>query len=213
MMDSVEGYLEQGCMRCSLGGTPQCKVHRWRNELVALRALLLECGLTEESKWGMPCYTINGKNVIMLSAYKEFACLSFFKGSLLQDTFELLVKPGEHSQASRYLKFTDTSEIQTQIMAVKDYIFQAIEIEKAGKEVSFKKNPEPMPVELEQVFELDEALETAFFALTPGRQRGYIIYFSQPKQSQSRFNRIEKCREKILNGEGLTDKYSSKKSK
>lgn len=211
MMDSVEGYLEQGCMRCSYGGTPECKVHRWRGELELLRGIILSCGLTEESKWGVPCYTLNGKNVLMLSAYKEFACVSFFKGSLLHDTFGLLVKPGEHSQAARYLKFTDSAEIPKQSSSIKEYIFQAIEIEKAGKEVVFKKNPEPIPDELQQVFEIDEALQAAFYALTPGRQRGYILYFSQPKQSQSRLNRIEKCREKILLGEGLNDKYSGKK--
>jgi len=195
-------------MRCKLGGTPKCKVHNWRAELEALRQLVLECNLDEEVKWGVPCYTFENKNIVMISALKEYCCLSFLKGVLIEDHLNLLTKPGENSQVARYIKFTSVQQILDQWELLKSYIQQAIAIEKTGQKVALKKNPEPIPDELQERFLEDPSLEKAFWALTPGRQRGYIIYFNQPKQAASRFNRIDKCKPKILNGEGLHDKYN-----
>lgn len=204
----VDKYLVDGCMRCKFGGTPDCKVNNWRDELSALRHLVLESGLTEDLKWGMPCYTDNGKNILMVAAFKEYCSLSFFKGSLMKDADNVLVSPGENSQAMRYMKFSDLTGIVAHQEQIKAYIAEAIAIEKAGKKVQFKKEPEPMPDELLTAFEEYAGLKEAFETLTPGRQRGYIIYFAQPKESKSRMNRIEKCLEKIMNGEGLNDRYS-----
>jgi len=211
MNKTVDKYFTEGCGRCPLGGTPDCKVHNWTSALELLRRIVLDCGLTEESKWGVPCYTFQQKNVLMVSALKDHCCISFFKGSLLSDHKNLLVKPGPNSQASRLFKFGHIDEIEAIESDIKTYIFEAIEVEKAGLKVSFKKNPEPVPEELEVKLEEDPALNTAFEALTPGRQRGYILYFSQPKQSKTRMARIEKCIPMILAGIGLHDKYKSMK--
>jgi uncharacterized protein YdeI (YjbR/CyaY-like superfamily) len=209
MNTSVENYFIDGCGRCPLGGTPDCKVLSWTAELKYLRELILACGLTEESKWGAPCYTFQNKNVLMLSALKDYVCISFFKGALINDEKGLLVKPGPNSQAARLFKFQSVGAI-TQIESdIKAYIFEAIEIEKAGLTVEFKKNPEPIPAELEAKFEEDPVLKTAFEELTPGRQRGYILHFSQPKQEKTRIARIEKCIPMIMAGIGLHDKYKS----
>jgi uncharacterized protein YdeI (YjbR/CyaY-like superfamily) len=211
MNQTVDNYLIEGCGRCALGGTPECKVHQWTKELELLRMIVLDCGLTEECKWGVPCYTFKGKNVLMISAFKEFCCISFFKGVLLADENKILDKPGENSQAVRLIKFSDIKKIKEIESELKAYIHEAIEVEKAGLKVAFKKNPEPLPEELENKFEEDPMLKSAFEALTPGRQRGYILYFSQPKQSNTRLSRIEKYTSMILNGEGLHDKYKGMK--
>jgi uncharacterized protein YdeI (YjbR/CyaY-like superfamily) len=208
MVSSVAQYLVDGCMRCKLGATPACKVHRWIAEIETLRHIVLECGLNEEVKWGVPCYTLSGKNVVMVSAFKEYACLSFFKGSLLKDPAKILVKQGEYGQEGRILKFTEQAQILDQADTIKAYILEAIALEKAGKKVEKKAVAMAMPEELLGVFEQDHELRDAFNRLTPGRQRGYLIYFSQPKQSASKLNRIEKCRAMILEGVGLHDKYS-----
>lgn len=199
----IDQFLLEGCMRCKFGGTPQCKVHSWQNELKALRKLVLECGLTEEHKWGMPCYTFNNKNVLIVSPYKEAATLSFFKGSLMDDPFKLLVKPGESSQAARFIKYTDVKQILSQWDVLKDYVFQAIELERLGKKVEFKKNLEPMPEELMSAFKQNPKLKSAFEALTTGRQRGYILFFSQPKNSETRTKRILKATPDIMKGIGM----------
>ena len=202
----VDKYLTDGCMRCKLGGTPACKVHNWREVLEVLRTIVLEYGLTEELKWGVPCYTYQGSNILIISAFKEYGCLSFFKGALLDDSHQLLVKPGESSQATRYVKFTSPRQAAELADVLKAYILNAVELEKSGQKVAFAKNPEPLPEELLLKFEEFPELKRAFYTLTPGRQRGYVIYFSQPKQSQSRMNRIEKFMPRILNGEGLNDR-------
>lgn len=207
----VDKYLVDGCMRCKLGATPACKVNKWVEVLETLRWIMLDSGLSEDLKWGVPCYTLNQKNVIMISAFKEYACISFLKGALLQDKHQLLVKQGEHGQAWRIIKYTDAKVVLKQAKVLKLYIAEAIAIEQMGKKVVLEKKPEPIPDELLQVFEEDAPLKNAFNSLTPGRQRGYLIYFSQPKQAQTRLSRIEKCRDKILMGEGLNDKYSGKK--
>ena len=211
MNKSVDNYLIQGCMRCPLGDTPDCKVHKWIAELKLLRDICLDCGLVEESKWGVPCYTYQKGNVLLMSAFKECCSISFFKGALLSDEKGLLVKPGKNTQAARLIKFTNIETIKEVEKDVKAYIYEAIEVEKAGLKVPFKKNPEPVPEELEKKFAEDPVLKTAFEALTPGRKRGYILYFSAAKQSKTREARIEKCIGKILNGEGLHDKYGRRK--
>jgi uncharacterized protein YdeI (YjbR/CyaY-like superfamily) len=210
---NVDDYLIDGCMRCELGGTPQCKVRDWKSELIALRSIVLDCGLEEVLKWGVPCYTFQGKNVLIVSALKDSANISFFKGALLSDELNLLLKPGENSQAARYLKFTDLESIVSNEEAIKAYVFEAIEIEKQGLKVTFQRNPEPIPDELQERLDEDPIFRSAFESLTPGRQRGYVIHFSQPKQSKTRIARIDKWLPKILNGEGMHDQYKSMKKK
>jgi uncharacterized protein YdeI (YjbR/CyaY-like superfamily) len=205
MNPKIDTYLIEGCGRCPLGNTPQCKVNSWREELETLRQIVLECGLKEELKWGVPCYTYENKNIVIVSAFKEYSSLSFFKGSLLKDPHNILVKPGENSQASRLIKFTNAKQIIQQKKEIKSLLNEAIAIEKSGAKVAFKKNPEPIPAELLKKFKSNPSLKKAFDALTPGRQRGYIIYFSGAKQSQTRESRIEKCTNRILQGKGFHD--------
>lgn len=202
----VDKYLTDGCMRCKYGGTPQCKVNNWREALKILRQIVLENGLTEEIKWGVPVYTHKGKNIVSVSALKDSANIGFFKGVLLTDNHKILQQQG-NLQSDRIIKFTNLEEIEKVKDALKAYILEAIEIEEIGKKVEFKKNPEPFPDELLEAFEQDITFKKAFFALTPGRQRAYIIYFSHPKQSQKRNDRIEKFKEQIFKGIGLNDKY------
>lgn len=203
----VDKYLIDGCMRCKYGATPQCKVNTWKLELEMLRQIVLETGLKEEIKWGVPVYTHNAKNIITVAALKHSATLGFFKGVLLADSHNIFIQQG-NKQSDRIIKFTNPDEIQKLKDVLKSYIQEAIEIEARGEKVLFKKNPEPIPEELLEVFENDTLYKEAFYALTPGRQRAYIITFSQPKQSKSRLGRIEKYREQILAGIGLNDKYS-----
>ena len=202
----IDRYLAEGCGRCPLVGTPECKVHSWTEELRALRQLVLDCELKEELKWSMPCYTLEGANVAMVSAFKEYACLSFFKGSLLNDPEGLLVKPGENSQATRQLRFTSLDEIRARKAAILELIRQAIQLETSGKKVAFKKNPEPIPEELQTRLGADPALKAAFEALSPGRQRGYILHVSGAKQAATRMARVEKHIPRILQGKGIHDR-------
>lgn len=205
MNPGVDRYLIDGCGRCSFYQTPQCKVHTWAKELTELRRILQESELQEELKWSQPCYTYRHKNILLLTAFKDFTCIAFFQGSLLKDPNKILFTPGENSQAVRQIRITKFQEIAALESIIKTYVSEAIELEKAGAKVEFKKNPEATPEELTSKFEEDAELEKAFMALTPGRQRGYILHFSQPKKSESRMSRIEKCRSKILKGEGFND--------
>lgn len=205
MNPEVDHYLIDGCMRCKYGATPQCKVNTWRIELETLRQLLLESELTEDVKWSVPCYTLNNKNVVILTAFKDYACLSFFKGALMKDKEGLFEKHGESSQVFRLLKFTSPDQIVKQKKVIATYLKEAIEIEKSGKKVELVKNLEPIPEELLEMFKKMPDLKKAFFALTPGRQRGYIIHFSQPKQATTRIGRIEKQIQKIMAGKGFFD--------
>ena len=208
----VDKYLIDGCMRCKFGGTPQCKVRNWTEELETLRQIVLETGLKEEIKWGVPVYTRNGKNIVIIGALKESATIGFFKGVLLSDIHKILVQQGT-LQSDRIIKFTNTDDINNIKDVLKEYILEAIHIEKQGLKVEFKKNPESLPNELLQIFENNPSFRKAFYALTLSRQRGYIIHFSQPKQAQTRFSRIEKSMQNILMGIGLNDKYHIKKTK
>lgn len=202
----IDLYLKQGCMRCKYGATPQCKVHAWHDELVALREIVLEAGLKEELKWSVPCYTHDGKNMLIVAAFKDWASINFFKGSLLKDEKKLLTSPGENSQSGMYMKFTQLKDIINHKATIKSYIKELIALEKAGAKVEFKKIDEvKLPDELEQKFKESPAFKKAFKALTPGRQRGYIIHFAQAKQSATRIARIEKYEDKIMQGKGMMD--------
>lgn len=202
----VDNYLIDGCGRCKLYATPQCKVNNWKTELKVLRDIILDCGLTEELKWSMPCYTFENKNVLILAAFKDYCSISFFKGALLKDAKKLLSTPGENSQAARLFKFTHLKEIEKISTSIKAYIKEAIELEKQGKKIEFKQSAEDLMIEeLETAFKKNAALKKAFYALTPGRQRGYLLFFSQAKQSATRLSRIDKCTAAILKGKGLHD--------
>lgn len=206
MQTNVDNYFHEGCGRCELGGTPDCKVHLWKTEMAELRNYILETNLEEESKWGVPCYTFQGKNVLILSAFKNYCSVSFFKGALLSDEQGKLHKPGENSQAARLFKFTNLEEI----IALKPYIiatiFEAIENEKAGREIEFNKQAnQDVPEELAAIFEVDDAAKAAFEALTPGRKRSYIIHITGAKQEKTRISRAEKCIPKILTGKGFNE--------
>lgn len=182
------------------------KISKWKNELKKLRAIMLDFQLDEELKWGKPCYSYNKGNIAILIGFKEYCAISFFKGSLLNDEEGILIKPGENSQASRQIRFRSIEEIVEKEHILKEYINKAIEIEKSGMKVDFKKNDEiEIPYEFQIKLDEDPNLKSAFFELTPGRQRAYILYFSQPKQSKTRQSRVEKYIEKILSGKGLND--------
>jgi uncharacterized protein YdeI (YjbR/CyaY-like superfamily) len=192
-------------MRCPKGATLDCKVHRWTDILEFLRQLLLDTELQEERKWGMPTYTLHGKNVVILGVFKESCVLSFLKGGLLEDPYQILERPGPNSQEGRFIRFTQLSQAQEIEDAIKEYLLQAIAVERSGKKASAKPTIPVLPEELHQKFAEHPGLEAAFFALTPGRQRGYVIHFSEAKQSATRLNRIEKYLSKIFAGKGMLD--------
>jgi uncharacterized protein YdeI (YjbR/CyaY-like superfamily) len=202
----IDLYLEEGCGRCPRYQTPDCKVHTWQQELRTLRRIVLETGLQEELKWSFPCYTHNGKNIVMIGTLNECATLSFFNGALLKDEAKILTKPGENSNYDRYFKTTDTKKILELEQTLKAYIFESIDNSIAGRKVQVESNPEPILEEFQQILEQNPQVKAAFDALTPGRKRGYIIHFSQPKQSKTRIARIEKLIPKILEGKGFHDR-------
>src|SRR5205809_4661198 len=179
------------------------KAKKWREEFEKLRRILLGCRLTEELKWSKPCYTFQKSNIVIIQGFKEFCALLFCKGALLTDPKGILKKFGW--QAARRIPFTNVREIVEMEPILNAYIHEAIETERAGLKVNFKKDPEPIPEELQKKLDEIPALKTAFEALTPGRQRGYVLYFSGAKQSKTRESRIEKCMPQILKGKGLND--------
>jgi uncharacterized protein YdeI (YjbR/CyaY-like superfamily) len=182
------------------------KAKKWQEEFEKLRMIILDCQLTEELKWGKPCYTFQKSNIIVIIGFKEYCALLFFKGALLNDANGILIKPGENTQAGRQIRFTNVQEIVEMETILKAYIYEAIEVEKAGLKLNFKKNTELIiPEEFQNKLNEIPALKTAFDALTPGRQRAYNLYFSTPKQSKTRESRVEKCMQQILNGKGLID--------
>lgn len=174
-----------------------------------LRTIILDCGLDEELKWGKPCYAFQGKNVVIIQGFKAYCALLFFKGVLLKDADGVLDKTGENTQVGRQMRFTHVREIVEREPILKAYIREAVEVEKAGLKVKIKKHPKPIPEELQNKLDKIPALKAAFEALTPGRQRAYIFYFSAAKQSKTRESRVEKCMRRILNGKGLHDEYLS----
>jgi len=182
------------------------KAEKWQAEMQKLRSICLDCGLTEELKWGQPCYTLHNSNVVIIGELKESCALSFFKGALLYDAEGLLIKPGEHTQSGRWIKFTSVREIVEMEPILKAYIFEAIEVEKAGMKVTLKTTADYIvPEEFQNKLDAMPALKTAFYALTPGRQRAYLLHFSAPKQSKTRDARVEKWIPQILSGKGLID--------
>ena len=182
------------------------KASKWQKEYEKLRLITLDCGLTEELKWGCPCYTFEGNNVVLIHGFKEYCALLFFKGVLLRDTKSILVQQTKNVQAARQIRFTYVGEIVRMKTTLKTYIQDAIKVEKAGLKVTLKKTSEfNIPVEFKKRLDEFPALKSAFKALTPGRQRAYIFYFSQPKQSKTRNSRIEKYIDPILIGKGLND--------
>jgi uncharacterized protein YdeI (YjbR/CyaY-like superfamily) len=182
------------------------KASRWQEEFEKLRMIILDCQLTEELKWGVPCYTFQGKNVVLIHGFKEYCAILFIKGSLLNDANGILVQQTENVQAGRQIRFTNIQEIAEMEALLKAYIFEAIEVEKAGLKVPFKEKAEfIIPEEFQKQLRENPALKTAFEALTAGRQKAYILYFSAPKQSKTRESRIEKSIQQILQGKGLDD--------
>jgi uncharacterized protein YdeI (YjbR/CyaY-like superfamily) len=182
------------------------KAEKWQEEFEKLRTIILDCPLTEELKWGVPCYTFENKNIVLIHGFKEYCAILFVKGALLKDAEGVLIQQTERVQAARQIRFTNVREIVEMEPVLKAYIAEAIEVEKAGLKVNHKETTEfAMPEEFRSKCEEIPALKTAFEALTPGRQRAYLLYFSQPKQSKTRESRVEKCMPQILNGKGLND--------
>ena len=213
MNTTIDGFFANGCGRCPLGGTPQCKVLRWTPILQAVRAIILTREVQEEVKWGVPCYTHQGSNVLNLSALKDSVVVGFFKGSLLVDPTGLLQKPGPRSQAVRRLHFEQLSQVEEHREHIQSLVQQAIELEVEGAKVAYSESSEPLPKELCEYFLSYPKMEHAFGNLTPGRQRGYLIYFNSAKQAKTRIGRITKCAEKILRGEGMHDHYQAQRKK
>jgi uncharacterized protein YdeI (YjbR/CyaY-like superfamily) len=179
---------------------------RWQKEYEKLRTIILDCGLIEELKWGCPCYTYEKRNIVLIHGFKEYFALLFFKGALLNDANGILIQQTENVQAARQIRFTDVKEIVEREPVLKAYIYEAIEVEKAGLKVKLKKTTEfKMPEEFQNKLNKMPALKKAFNELTPGRQRAYLFYFSQPKQSKTRESRVEKHTPQILRGKGLDD--------
>jgi len=184
------------------------KAEKWPEELEKLRFICLYCGLNEELKWGQPCYTLNNSNVVIIGELKDHCTLSFFKGALLYDAEGILLKPGENTQSTRWIKFGNVQQIADMEPILKAYIYEAIEVEKAGLKVRLKTTADfPVPEELQTKLDESPALRTAFYALTPGRQRAYLLHFAAPKQSATRTARIEKYIPLILSGKGPNDDY------
>ena len=182
------------------------KAQKWQEEFKKLRTIVLACGLTEELKWGKPCYTFEKSNVVLIHGFKEYCALLFIKGALLKDAKDILIQQTRNVQAARQIRFTNIREIAKLEPVLKAYIKEAIEIEKAGLEVNLKKTSEfKVPDELQIKLDAMPVLRTAFDALTPGRQRGYVLYFSGAKQSKTRESRVEKWIPQILKGKGLND--------
>jgi uncharacterized protein YdeI (YjbR/CyaY-like superfamily) len=183
------------------------KEKKWRQEFEKLRAIILDCQLTEELKWGVPCYTFERKNIVLIHGFKDYCAILFHKGILLKDPMGILIQQTENVQAARQIRFTGVEEIEEMEPILKAYVHEAIEAEKAGLEIEYKKTSEfSMPEEFQKKLDEIPALKTAFDALTPGRQRAYLLYFSSPKQSKTREARIEKYMQQILNGMGLNDR-------
>ncbi|MDO7905220.1 YdeI family protein [Paenibacillus sp. JX-17] len=182
------------------------KATTWQEEFKKLRTIMLDCQLTEELKWGVPCYTVQNKNIVLIHGFKEYCAILFMKGALLKDPHRILIQQTEKVQAGRQIRFTAVQEIADMETVLKAYVLEAMEVEKAGLKVDFKKNTEyTVPEEFQHKMDEVPALRTAFEALTPGRQRAYLLYFSEAKQSKTRASRVDKYTQNILDGKGLND--------
>lgn len=183
------------------------KARKWREEMERLRAIVLDCGLTEELKWYQPCYAYDGHNVAIVSKFRDFCVLSFFKGVLLKDPEGILVAPGENSQSTRQIQFTSVDEVARLEATIRAYVHEAVEVEKSGRKVPLKKTRDyEVPEELQEKLDADPDFKAAWEALTPGRQRGYLLHFSAAKQSRTRASRVERHRQRILEGKGMHDR-------
>lgn len=178
---------------------------QWKNEMKALRTIILDCQLAEDFKWGKPCYSFQGKNIVIIQGFKDYFALLFFKGGLMKDSQNLLVKMGENTQAGRQMRFENVQDILDKKSIIKDYIFEAVEIEERGEKVEIKREATAVPEEFQIKLNDSPELKSAFESLTPGRQRAYLIHFSAPKQSKTREYRIEKSIPNILDGKGIND--------
>ena len=182
------------------------KAEKWHEEFAKLRKIILGCGLAEELKWGVPCYMFEKKNIVLIHGFKEYCALLFFKGALLKDPHNILIRQTENVQAARQIRFTNVGEISTMKAVLKSYIFEAVQVEEAGLKVNYKKTAEfKIPQEFKAKLTSMPALKKAFEALTPGRQRAYVFYFSSAKQAKTRASRVEKYMGRILEGKGLDD--------
>jgi len=182
------------------------KDSKWQKEYKKLRKIILDCGLNEELKWGQPCYTHENSNIVLVHGFKDYCAMLFFKGALLNDPNDILIQQTKNVQSARQIRFTNVQEIGKMEKTLKAYVYEAIEVERAGLKVKLKKTSDyEIPAEFQTRLKKKPALKKAFDALTPGRQRQYIYYFSQPKQSKTREARVEKYAQKILNGKGLED--------
>jgi len=205
MIKDPNDYFIDGCGRCSLHGTDQCKVRKWANPLVLLREIMLQSGLEEEAKWGQPTYTLKGKNVAMIFSLKDSCGINFFKGVLLKDDAKILVPAGANSNVARMLKISTAAEVSQLEPHIHAYVAEAIELEKSGAKVPKPTEREPMPETLVNWLENDTQLQKAWDLLTPGRQRSYILHVGSAKQEQTQLNRIEKCIPKIYAGKGFNE--------
>lgn len=201
---SVESYLAEGCGRCEHYQTPQCKVHLWTEELLALREILKSSDLEETMKWGSPCYTFDGKNVAMMGSFRDYCSISFFKGVLLEDLNGVLEAPGPNSRHARLLKFRSSEDVNRLASQALNFLTQAVEIEKKGLKVEAAE-VEPLPDELEARLMSEDGLWDAFESLTPGRQRSFILHVSGAKNAETRVRRAEKCVPKIWAGKGFNE--------
>lgn len=178
---------------------------QWKSEMNALRTIILDCQLAEDFKWGKPCYSFQGKNIVIIQGFKEYFVLLFFKGGIMKDSKHLLVKMGENTQAGRQMRFENVQDILDKKSIIKDYIFEAVEIEERGEKVEIKKEATPIPEEFQIKLNENPELKSAFESLTPGRQRAYLFHFSATKQSKTRESRIEKSIPNILEGKGMNE--------
>lgn len=203
---SVDDYLRDGCGRCDLYRTAGCKVNRWRETLVALRKLVRATGLEETVKWGSPCYTLDGKNVVMVAAFKEHCALQFFEGAALEDPDGLLESAGPNSRHVRFLKFGSVADVKARANQARHFLEQAMGRVRAGEKWAPPPPSEPVPAELEARLATDAALRRAFDALTPGRRRSHILHIGGAKQSETRARRVERCVPEILAGRGFGER-------
>jgi len=201
----VDQYLQLGCGRCPRGGTPACTVNKWRPLLMELRRILLETPLTEDRKWGVPCYTSDGKNVVLIGSFNDYVTISFLKGALLHDPEGILQKAGPNSYEARIIRFTNLESIINLEDSLHSFILEAAENERKGLRVEKPSTPQLIPGELQKLFDEDPGFEAAFHRLTPGRQRGYLLHFGQAKQSETRLRRIEKYIDRIFEGKGVNE--------
>lgn len=202
----VDSYLRDGCGRCAHYRTPACKVLRWTPALVALREVVRAAGLVEEMKWGSPCYTLDGKNVVMITSFKEHCALAFFKGALLDDPDGVLRSAGPNSRSARSLTYATVDDALGRVEQAARYVAQAVAVERTGARVARPAGEPPLPAELERRLADDPDLREAYWALTPGRRRSHVLHITGAKQSETRVRRVERCAQDIRAGRGFNER-------